>query len=271
VPAALTVVLATLTTCAAAYLAHLASLAHVNLLAAVPVGAALIGATAALGVVAAIRLTHSHDTAGFRIFAQGGGMTAYVGAVLLDYLAHRARVAPGAGATDLLAVLDYMRLLVSQAAAAISAQMPPQVPLPAPAALWLGMVRLLVEILAAAVSTGWTISYLAGVPFCWKNRRFYELRYLVESADQAAVREWEVAIHQRRPLEARALLARARAGRVRRSDPTWMRIVVHQCPICLAARVRIERCRRIPLGGAVVESAQEMGFDAARGAALLAT
>jgi hypothetical protein len=168
-------------------------------------------------------------------------------------------------------VLEYVRLLVSQAAAAIAAQMPSQIPLPAPAALWLGMVRLLVEILAAGVATGWTISYLTGVPFCWKNRRFYELRHLVESANQAAVREWETAVYQRRPLEARALLARVRAGRVHRSDRTWMRIVIHQCPVCLAARVRIERCRRIPLGGMVVESAQEMGFDAARGAALLAT
>lgn len=269
-PAALTVVLAALTTCASAYLAHLVSLAHANVLAAVPVGAALVGSASALGVVAAIRLTHNHDTASFRIFAQVGGVTAYAGAVLLDYLAYRTRVGAGDG-FDLLAVLDYLRLLVSQAAAAISAQMPAQIPLPAPAALWLGMVRLLVEVLAAGVSTGWTISYLTGVPFCWKNRRFYELRHLVESANLAAVREWETAIHQRRPLEARALLARVRAGRVHRSDRTWMRIVIHQCPICQAARVRIERCRRIPLGGAVVESAQEMGFDAARGAALLAT
>ncbi len=270
-PAALTAVLAALSTCAAAYGAHLLSLAHVNLLAAVPVGAALIGATSVLGVVAGIRLTHNHDTAGFRIFAQVGGVAAYAGAVLLDYLAYRARAGAGAGAADLLAILDYVRLLVSQGAAAIAAQMPSQIPLPAPAALWLGVVRLLVEVLAAGVSTGWTISYLTGVPFCWKNRRFYELRHLVESANQAAVREWETAIHQRRPLEARALLARVRAGRVQRTDRTWMRIVVHQCPICHAARVRIERCRRTPLGGVVAESAQEMEFDAVRGAALLAT
>jgi hypothetical protein len=162
-------------------------------------------------------------------------------------------------------------MLIEQGAQAISSQLPNGVTLPTPVAIWLGVLRLLVEVLGVVVATGWTISYLVDVPFCWKNRRFYELRHLLESADTSAVREWETAMHQRRPNEARALLARVRAGRVVPSDRAWIRVAVHQCAVCQAARVRIEGRRRISLGRIVTEPAQVIQLDAVKGSALLAT
>lgn len=270
--AVLTVVLSTVSSAAVAYLAHRTSLAHFHLLGGIPVGAAVIGFGAAVGVAMAIKLTSSYDTAGFRIFAQLGGVSAYTGAVLLDYLAHQIQLGGAAFATpDVVNVLNYTKLVVEQGGAAIAAQLPASVKLPPPALAWLGMVRLIVEMLGAIVMTGWTISYLTGVPFCWKNRRFYELRHVVESANTAAVREWEMAINQRRPMEARALLARVRTGKVMRGERSWMRIAVHQCPVCQAARVRIERRRRTILGRVRTDPAEEIQFDAVRGSALLAT
>src|SRR2546425_898621 len=65
--------------------------------------------------------------------------------------------------------------------------------------------RLVAEaVLGVGVATGWTMSYLVDVPFCWTHHRFYQLRHIVECADMSAVREWETAIQQRRPHEARA-------------------------------------------------------------------
>jgi len=272
VSAVLTLVLSTVSSAAAAYLAHRVSLAHFHVLGGIPVGAALIGLGAAVGVAMAIKLTASYDTAGFRIFAQLGGASAYAGAVLLDYIAHQMELGSDALAnSDLDNLITYTKLIVEQGGAAIAAQLPGGVTLPPFVAVWLGMVRLIVEVLATIVMTGWTISYLTGVPFCWKNRRFYELRHLVESANTAAVREWVTAINQRRPMEARALLARVRTGKVMQGERAWMRIAVHQCPVCQAARVRIERRHRTGLGRVRTDPAEEIQFDAVKGSALLAT
>ncbi len=267
----LALVLSVLSSALTAYLAHRTSLSHFHFLGGIPVGAAVIGIGAAVGVAMAIRVTASYDTASFRIFAQLGGVAAYAGAVLLDYVQYQIKLGAAAQATpDVMHVINYTKLLIEQGAAAIAAQIPSSVNLPTPIAIWLGVVRLIIEVLGAVVATGWTISYLAGVPFCWKNHRFYELRQLVESADINAVREWETAIQQRRPMEARALLARIRAGRVMPADRSWIRVAVHQCPICQAARVRIERRRRISFGRIVTDPAQEIQFDPVRGSALLA-
>lgn len=270
--AVLTVVLSTVSSATVAYLAHRMSLAHFHLLGGIPVGAALIGFGAAVGVAMAIKLTSSYDTAGFRIFAQLGGVSAYTGAVLLDYFAHQIELGSAAFAIpDIVNALNYTKLLVEQGGVAIAAQLPAGVKLPPPAVAWLGTVRLIIEVLGAVVMTGWTISYLTGVPFCWKDRRFYELRHVVESANTAAVREWEMAINQRRPMEARALFARVRTGKVMRGERSWVRVAVHQCPICQAARVRIERRRRTGLGRIRTDPAEEIPFDAVKGSALLAT
>lgn len=268
----LALVLAILSSAAAAYAAHRTSLAHFHVLGAIPVGAILIGMGAAIGVAIAIRLTASYDTANFRIFAQMGGLAAYTAAVLLDYVQYQLHLGPAARATpDLFPAADYARALVVQGAAAIAAQLPNSVAFPGYMAAWLGILRLFVEVLGAVVATGWTISYLVDVPFCWAHRRFYDLRYLVECGDTAAVREWAEAIHQRRPHEARALLTRVRASTVMATDHSWIRVAVHQCAVCHAARVRIEHRRRISLGRVVTEPAEVMLFDSARGAALLTT
>jgi hypothetical protein len=270
VPGFLAFVLAMLSSALTAYFAHRTSLSHFHFLGGIPVGAAVIGIGAAIGVAIAIRVTANYDTASFRIFAQLGGVAAYTGAVMLDYIQYQLKLGGAAQATpDVIHVINYTKLLIEQGAAAIAAQIPSGVNLPTPMAIWLGVVRLIVEVLGAVVATGWTISYLTSVPFCWKNRRFYELRHLVESADTAAVREWETAIHQRRPMEARALLARIRAGRVMPADRSWIRVAVHQCPICQAARVRIEGRRRVSFGRIVTNPAQEIAFDPVRGSALL--
>lgn len=267
----LTIVLAAVSSALTGHVAHLIGLAHYHLVGGIPVGALLIGATASLGAVLAIKLVSGYDTAGIRIYAQLGAVSAYAMAIFLDYLAHQVRLGPRTVALPEVAnILNYSKLLIDQGSAAIIMQLPKWVRLPGPAALWLGILRMVVEFVAAIVATGWTISFLTGVPFCWKHRRFYELRYLLESADVRAVREWEAAISQRRPMEARALLARARAGRLLPTDRFWVRIAVHQCPICQAARVRVEKRRR-SFGRVITEPAEEYVFDAVRASALLAT
>lgn len=267
----LTIILATISSAATAYLAHQGSLAHFHVLGAIPVGGVFIGIGAAIGVAFSIRLTSGYDTAGTRIFAQLGGASAYAGTVLLDYVASEMRGAATAASGGAADILTYTKALIEQGAQAIVTQLPWSVTLPGPVAAWLGMVRLLIEVLAAIVATGWTVSYLTGVPFCWRNRRFYELKHLLESSNVNAVQEWETAINQRRPIEARAVLARVRAGRVASGDRYWMRIAVHQCPVCQAGRVRIEKRRRTRLGRIRTEPAEELKFDPVKGSALLAT
>jgi hypothetical protein len=267
----LALVLATLSSALTAYGAHRTSLAHFHFLGGIPVGAILIGIGAALGVAMAIRLTAGYDTANFRIFAQMGGMAAYAGAVLLDYVQYQLHPGTAVTTPDVVQVVTYARLLIENGGQAIAAQLPNSVILPTPVILGVGVLRLFVEVLGVVVATGWTISYLVDVPFCWTHHRFYELRHLVECADMSAVQEWETAIQQRRPHEARALLARVRASPVVPSDRSWIRVAVHQCSVCHAARVRIEKRRRISLGRTLTEPAQVMQFDAARGSALLAT
>lgn len=268
----LALVLAALSSALTAYGAHRTSLAHFHVLGGIPVGALLIGIGAALGVAMAIRFTAGYDTANFRIFAQMGSIAAYTGAVLLDYVQFQLHLGQTAVTTpDVLHVVNYARLLIEDGGQAIAAQLPNSVGLPMPVILGVGVLRLFVEVLGVVVATGWTISYLVDVPFCWAHHRFYDLRHLVECGDMSAVQEWETAIQQRRPHEARALLARVRASPIVPSDRSWIRVAVHQCSVCHAARVRIERRRRISLGRTLTEPAQVMQFDAARGSALLAT
>lgn len=270
VAAILTVVLAGATAAGMVWVGHALGLAHFHLLAGIPVGAVLMGAGTATGVAFAIRLSKSYDTAGFRIFAQVGGFSAYLAAVVLDFSAHQIKIGKATAPTTIIDGLNYFRLLVDQGSKAVIAQLPQWIHVPPELALWIGIFRIVVEILGTVVATGWVISLLASVPFCWQNWRFYQLKHLVESANTAAVREWERAITQRRPIEARAILTRVRAGKVERGDKTWMRIAVHQCPVCQASRVRIEKRRRA-LGLVRTEPSEEMELDSAQSTALLAT
>ncbi|MDQ7844395.1 MAG: hypothetical protein QN141_05520 [Armatimonadota bacterium] len=258
------------TSAAMAYAAHLVHLAHFHVLGGIPVGAVVIGAGAAVGASVAVRLYATYDTATMRIIAQMGGLFAYAGAVGLDFFARHPTVLQRPLLSQTMEGIRYLQLLIREGGAAFALQMPAPVRIPAGIHFWIGGMRLLIEIVGAAVATGWMLSLLTDVPFCWKNRRFYELRSLVESADAQAVREWEMAMHQRRPVEARAIMTRVRAAKVGRGDRRWMRIVVHQCPVCRASRVRIERRRRGP-GYTRTDQSEEIVLDAARGAVLLAT
>lgn len=264
------VLLTALSSVVIAYTAHLLGFTHFHLIGGIPLGAAGIGAGAAIGAAVAVRMFATYDTSSMRVIAQMGGLAAYAAAVGLGYLSAH----PDGLRTPLFQqVVDgvrYLQLLVVQGGDAFVEQLPARLQLPVQIRFWIGAMRLIIEIIGAVVATGWMLSLMTDVPFCWKNRRFYELRSLTESANAQAVREWEMAMNQRRPVEARAILARVRAAKVRREDKRWVRIAVHQCTGCHASRVRIERRRRAP-GFVRTEGSDEMTLDAARGAALLAT
>lgn len=267
---AVAVLLTAASSAAIAYVAFILGFTHFHLIGGIPIGAVGLGAGAAVGTALAARVFGTYDIASMRAIAQCGGLAAYALALAFGFL----ETHPGALRTPPLEqVVDgvrYLQLLVQQGGSAFAEQLPARVQLPVQIRFWVGSMRLIIEIVGAVVATGWMMSLMTDVPFCWANRRFYELRHLVDSANAQAVREWETAMHQRRPLEARAILARVRAAKVRREDKRWVRIVVHQCPRCHASRVRIERRRRAR-GYARTEGMEEMTFDAARGAVLFAT
>jgi hypothetical protein len=259
------------TTVGVAVLGHQLHIAHFHLIGGIPVGAMGIGAGAALGTAIAIRLTNSYDTDDFRTLAYVAGFLAYSLVVSADYMSLHLRVGDRVlPATEIMNVARYLMFLVEEGAKSAAAVLPKWVKVPPQITFWVGMVRLSVEVVGMLVATGWALSFVTGVPFCVRNRRFYELKYVVESANTSAVREWELAVHQRRPIEARAILARVRAGRPQLQDRVWTRVVIHQCPVCLAGRVRIEKCKRGP-GFVRAESQEEFLLDEARGSALLAT
>lgn len=267
----LALIFAAATTLVMAVVGHRVHLAHFHLIGGIPMGAMAIGAGAAVGVAIAIRLTNTYDTGRFRILGYLAGFTAYMIVVVTEYVALQLRVGDRVfPATELMNIARYLMLLVEEGAKAAASALPRWVRIPPEVMFWVGMVRLAVEFVGTLVATGWGISLLTGVPFCWRNRRFYELKQLVESANTVAVREWELAVHQRRPIEARAILARVKAGRVQPQDRMWMRIVAHQCPICLAARVRIEKRKR-SAGWVRTEPQDEFLLDEARGSVVLAT
>lgn len=259
------------TTILIAVLGHQLHLAHFHLVGGIPLGAMALGAGAAVGTAIAIRLTNNYDTDDFRMLAYVAGFLAYSLVITADYTALHFRVGDRIlPATEVMNVARYLMFLVEEGAKSTAAVLPKWVRIPPQIMFWLGMVRLSVEIVGLLVATGWTLSLVTDVPFCWRNRRFYELKHLIESANTSAVREWELAVHQRRPIEARAILARVRAGRPQSQDRVWTRIAIHQCPGCLAGRVRIEKCRPGP-GFVRSEPEDEFLLDEARGSALLAT
>ena len=268
----LVLIFSALTATVMAVVGHRVHLAHFHLIGGIPVGAMAIGTGAALGVAIALRLTNNYDTGRFRLLGYLVGFTAYMMIVVADYVALQLRVGDRVyPATELMNIGRYLIFLVEGGAKAAVASLPRWVPpIPRQIMFWVGMIRLAVEFVGTLVATGWMISFLTGVPFCWRNRRFYELKQLVESANTSAVREWELAVHQRRPIEARAILARVKAGRVQPQDRMWMRLVAHQCPVCFAGRVRIEKRRRT-VGWVRTEPQDEFLLDEARGSALLAT
>lgn len=269
--ALLTLILTAATTLVMAALGHRFQFAHFHLIGGIPVGAMSIGAGAALGVALAVRATSNHDTARLRLLGYLAGFTTYAAVVVADYVTLQLRIGGRVlPATEIMNVAHYLMYLVQEGAKSAATVVPKWAKIPPQIMFWVGMVRLAVEFVGTLVATSWMISLVTGVPFCWRNRRFYELKQLVESANTSAVREWELAVHQRRPMEARAILARVRAGKVQPQDRMWMRIAIHQCPICFAGRVRIEKRKRAA-GWVRTEPQDEFLLDEARGSALLAT
>jgi len=232
------------TVAGSAYLGHRFELAHFHILGVIPFGALLIGAAATIGVVLTIWLTSNYDTSNFRLAGQIGGAAAYCAVIFLDFLGTPAR-AGVVGAARVLGFEHYLAAIADQEAQAIIAFLPSFLQLPPGLQIWTGIVALLVEILGAAVATGWTISVLTGVPFCVTNRRFYSLKGIAESGDLDGLAEWERAIAEHRPIEGRAIFARFHMAGVKPGTREWVRVAVHQCPVCLSSRVRIEPRHRI--------------------------
>ncbi len=245
-----------------AYFGHRLHLAHVHIFGIIPLGAMAIGAGAVIGVVLAMRLTSSYDTTGFRFLGQLAGASAYCAVVLTDFATLMvpigSRVLP---AVQVMGIGEYLRLIADQEAAALASVLPASFQIPAPLTLWVAWLQLGIEVVGTLVVTGWTISLLTGVPFCWRNRRFYDLKDVIESPDVNSLWEWEQAIAQRRPIEARSIFARIRQAKVKHADRAWVRVAAHQCPICLTTRVRIEQRHRI-LGLVRTDPARDLMLDA---------
>ncbi len=268
VVAIFTALLTGATVAGTAYLGHRFQLAHLHILGIIPIGALAIGAGAVIGVALAIRLTSNYDTAGFRFFGQLVGASAYAAVVLTDYatllLPVGTRKYP---APQLMGVTGYFRLIADQQGVALAAQVPPVFRHPQQLNFWIGLAILAIELVGAVIITGWVISLLTGVPFCGRSRRFYVLKDVVESADTEGLREWERAMDQRRPIEARTIFARFRAAGVNRGNRTWTRVAVHQCPVCLNSRVRIQQRRRV-LGLVKTDAARDLPLDGRESTAL---
>ncbi len=251
-----------------ALLGHRFQLAHFHVLAIVPLGALAIGAASAIGVVLTIRITSNYATREFRALGQIAGFSAYCAILLLDYtfleLPLGAQLVPAA---RLMEFGGYLRYLVNQEAAALIAVVPSFVLVPLQLDAWAGVAQLLIEAVLASVVTGWTISFFTGVPICVTNRRFYALREIMESGDVGSLREWERAIDEHRPIEARSIFARLRVAGVSPGTGEWMRVAVHQCSVCLTSRVRIERRHRA-LGWVRTGPRRDLALDARRSSAI---
>jgi len=224
---------------------HRFQLAHFHVLAIIPVGALGIGAAAAIGVVLAIRLTSNYATKEFRVLGQLAGLSAYGAVLLLDYAFLELPLGRHMiSAARVMSFSGYLRHVVDQEVAVLIAVVPSFVSVPLALDVWAGFAQVLIEVIIAMVATGWTISLFTGVPICVRHRRFYALKQIVESGDIAGLGEWERAINERRPIEARTIFARLRLGGVSPVTREWMRVAIHQCSACLTSRVRMERRRR---------------------------
>lgn len=257
------IVLAVATGVGSAYFGHRLQLAHVHILGILPMGAAIIGAVASVGVILAIRIASGYDTPGVRLLAQIAGVSAYCGTVVFDY---EAPIEVARGAVSHLEFGGYLAALIDQEAKDLVAILPSFLQMPPGVSEWFGVVQLILEAVVAAVATGWMISFFADVPYCFTNHRFYNLRTIMESQDLDGLREWERAIDEYRPIEARSIFTRVRTVGVGDSRE-WMRVVVHQCPVCLKSRVRIEPRHRT-LGVTYTELGRDLNLDSRGSAAI---
>jgi hypothetical protein len=257
------VVLTVATGVGSAYLGHRFQLAHMHVLGILPIGALMIGAAASVGVILAVRIASGFDTPGVRLLGQIAGVSAYCGAVVFDY---GAPIAVARGAVSRLGFGEYLAALIDQEAKDLVAVLPSFLQIPPGVSEWFGVVQLILEAVVAAVATGWMISFFADVPYCFTNHRFYNLKTIMESRDLNGLREWERAIDEYRPIEARSIFTRVRTVGVGDSRE-WMRVAVHQFPVCLKSRVRIEPRHRT-LGITYTELGRDLNLDSRGSAAI---
>ena len=254
---------------AVAFLASRFELTHLHLLLILPVGAIPMGVVIGGAVAASIRLTRSYDTPGFRTLGTVAGLAAYWAAVVLDFTGLSITLGPFTlPATSVFNLPAFLTRMVREQGEPITAFLAPWLTIPARFDAWIGLLVIAVEMIGLLFGVGWAISYLGNVPYCRRDRRFYDLREIVETRDEDLLQQWMTAVHERRPMEARNDFGRIRSGRL----PGFLRgprlrVAVHQCPLCKDSRVRIDRRSR-RIGVQRTEMVAELWLDGPRAAML---
>jgi len=252
-----------------AVLASRFQLTHLHLLFVIPAGAIPMGVVIGGAVAAAMRVTRSHDTAGFRTLGTVAGLVAYWGAIILDFTGLDITLGPFTfPATSVLDFPAFLTRMVREQGQPITTFLAPWLSIPARFVAWFGLLVIAIEMIGLLYAVGWAISYLGNVPYCRRDRRFYALREIIETRDDDLLQEWMRAVHERRPMEARNDFGRLRSNRL----PGYLRgprlrVAVHQCLLCKDSRVRIDRQSR-RLGIRRTERIAELWLDGPRAAML---
>ncbi len=265
----LTVLITGGTVALVAYLASRLELTHFHALFVIPVGAMVMGAVVGVAVALSIRMARSFDTPGFRTLGTVAGLLSYWAAVVLDYIGldiHFGRFT--FPALQVLGFPTFVSRMVRGQGAPLDAFLDRWLTIPPRFDFWVGLLIIGLEMVGLLIMIGWGISYVANVPYCRRDRRFYALREILETRDEDVLQQWLTAVHERRPMEARNDFARVRMGRL----PAFargprLRVAVHQCALCKDSRVRIDRRYR-RLGLQRTEAVTELWLDAPRAAML---
>lgn len=265
----LAILITGLTAAAVAVLAARFELTHLHLLSILPVGAVAMGAVVGAAVAFCLRLTRAHDTPGARRLGTAAALAAYWTAVVVEFTGLTITLGPFTlPATAALGFRAYLTRMVQAQGQPITAFLRPWLDIPARFDAWVGLGVIAIEMIGLVVAASWAISYLGNVPYCRRDRRFYILREILESSDEALLQRWMQAVHERRPMEARNDFGRLRSNPL----PAFVRgprvrIAVHQCPLCKDSRVCIDRrFRRHGIGR--TEKIAELWLDGPRSAML---
>jgi hypothetical protein len=265
----LTIVITGVVAAGAAWLAARFELTHLHLLLVIPVGAIAMGIVVGAAVAASIRLTRSYDTSGVRMLGSIAGLAGYWGAVVLDFTGPSITLGPfRLPATSVLTFPAYLTRMVRAQGQSVTTFLAPWVTIPARFDVWIGLGVIAVEMIGLVFAAGWAISYLGNVPYCRRDRRFFAFREIIETREEDLLRQWMLAVHERRPMEARNDFGRIRMSRLPGAlGGPRIRIAVHQCVLCKDSRVRIERRTR-RFGLQRTETMAELWLDGPRAAML---
>src|SRR3989304_291940 len=80
--------------------------------------------------------------------------------------------------------------MVGEPGEPITAFLAPWLTIPARFDAWIGLLVIAVEMIGLLFGVGWAISYLGNVPYCRRDRRFYDLREIVETRDEDLLPQW---------------------------------------------------------------------------------